>query len=210
MFAESATRNSFSSFECDRKLLAAHSVLQFCLWRESRSGSQRRGMCSFSQNNCWRLVWQRWTASSSLLLFLPLRCNKRTLVSEHSGPVRVRLSDRVTLKFWIKDPFVCREGERGREIAANASFGTWFFKLEAILKKKQEGNQVALKVQPDASYWPFAFVFFLMALICKVQEENVLVFFMLLSHPFTRLSKYIESFPDSGNNQQSGRSIATF
>lgn len=59
---ESRGRNSFSSFECDRKLLAATAGWSQCvavLWRESRSGSQQRGMCSFSQNNSWLLLWQR-------------------------------------------------------------------------------------------------------------------------------------------------------
>lgn len=48
-----------------------------------------------------------------------------------------------------------------------------------------------------------------MAFTSKVKEENVGVSFVVLSHPFT-MSKYIQSFADPGDRQQSGRKTATF
>lgn len=65
----------------------------------------------------------------------------------------------------------------------------------AAILKKQEGNQIALKMQSDAFYpgIVIVFCFFLMALTCKVKEENVAVSFVVLSHPFTRFCQNIFS-----------------
>lgn len=89
-----------------------------------------------------------------------------------------------------------------RDIPANATLGTEFFLTRlmvftavgvAAILKKQEGNQIALKLQSDAFYPGILIVFFLMTLTIKVKEENVVVSFVVLSHHFTRFCQNIFS-----------------